>query len=169
MDWMGERERTCCFTGHRPEKLPWRGDERSPDCVALKARLSEELEGLYERGFRHFICGMAKGTDLYFAREVLSLRERRPGVVLEAAIPCPTQADSWSEADRARYHEILERCDLETLVQHHYDRYCMLRRNRYMVEHASLLLAVYNGRGGGTRYTISHAMDRGLEVIILEP
>lgn len=27
------RETTCCFTGHRPEKLPWREDEGDPRCL----------------------------------------------------------------------------------------------------------------------------------------
>ena len=28
-----EIEKTCCFTGHRPEKLPWRDNERDPPCL----------------------------------------------------------------------------------------------------------------------------------------
>ena len=39
-----DREQTCCFTGHRPEKLPWRYDESDPRCVELKGRLAAALE-----------------------------------------------------------------------------------------------------------------------------
>lgn len=163
------RDQTCCFTGHRPEKLPWGSNERDRDCVELKRRLAEALENFYQKGYRHFICGMAKGADLYFAEAVLDLREKHAGVSLEAAVPCPTQTRSWSPADKARHAAILERCDLETMVQQHYDRYCMLRRNRYMVGRSSALLAVYDGMGGGTMYTISCAMDQGLEIVRLEP
>ena len=49
-----DRAHTCCFTGHRPEKLPWREDESDPRCLALKARLRRELEEAYRQGFRHF-------------------------------------------------------------------------------------------------------------------
>lgn len=161
------KEQTCCFTGHRPSKLPWRGEENHPDCLALKTRIREELEGLYRRGFRHFITGMAKGCDLYFAEAVLDLREQYSDVNLEAAIPCKTQADSWSRTERERYHAILERCDMETLVQHNYTRDCMLRRNRYMVERSGAVLAAYDGMGGGTMYTLNYAMEHGLETIIL--
>ena len=164
-----ERKITCCFTGHRPEKLPWRDDEGAPGCVELKARIARTLEELYRRGYRHFISGMAKGADLYFAEAVLALRERCPDVVLEAAVPCSSQADRWSAAEQARYRTILDRCNLESLIQQHYDRFCMFRRNRYMVEHSSLLLAVYDGSKGGTRYTIGYAVDRGLEIVRLEP
>ena len=82
-----ERETTCCFTGHRPDKLPWRDDEWDPRCVALKERLAAALEDAYNKGMRHFICGMARGADFYFCEAVLRLKERRPGITLEAAIP----------------------------------------------------------------------------------
>ena len=62
----------------------------------------------------------------------------------------------------------MERCDGETLLQHHYDRGCMLRRDRYLVDHASLLIAVYDGMLGGTMYTLSYAMKKGVETVILD-
>jgi hypothetical protein len=39
---------------------------------------------------------MAQGSDLYFCEAVLALRRVHPDVVLEAAIPCPEQADGWA-------------------------------------------------------------------------
>ena len=44
----------------------------------------------------------------------------------------------------------------------------MLRRNRYMVDHSALLIAVYDGMLGGTMYTLSYAMKQGLEIVTLE-
>ena len=84
-----EQAETCCFTGHRPDKLPWGVREDDPRCTDLKARLAAALEAEYDAGTRHFICGMARGADLYFAEAVLALRERRSGVTLEAARPGP--------------------------------------------------------------------------------
>ena len=86
-------------------------------------------------------------------------------MTLEAAIPCPTQADGWSAAQRERYRRILEQCDYETMVQEHYTRECMQRRNRYMVDHSDLLIAVHDGLPGGTRYTIEYALRRGVNII----
>lgn len=162
------REITCCFTGHRPEKLPWGWDETDPRCEALKGRIAAEVGRAYGRGYRHFICGMANGADFYFCEAVLALRNRCADVILEAAIPCEEQAARWTEADRDRYFLLVEACDLETLVQHNYDRGCMLRRNRYMVDHASLLIAAFDGMLGGTMYTITYAMRRDLEVVTLD-
>lgn len=38
-----------------------------------------------------------------------------------------------------------------------------------MVEHATHLLAVYDGKPGGTQYTVNYARERGLNMTIIEP
>ena len=164
-----DESRTCCFTGHRPDKLPWGLNEGDPRCAALKASLARALEGLYRRGFRHFISGMAMGCDLYFAQGALELRARLPDVTVEGAVPCPTQASRWPEPLRRRWRAILDACDLETVVQQNYDRSCMLRRDRYMVDRSAAVLAVFNGTPGGTQYTLNYAMDQGREILLLDP
>ena len=162
-----ERSQTCCFTGHRPAKLPWGSDERDPRCLALKRSILRELEKLYRNGYRHFISGMALGCDLYFAEAVLELKESYPAVTLEAALPCPGQADRWSEENRAHWQRILDACDLETVVQDHYDRWCMLRRDRYMVDRSSTVLAAFDDTPGGTKYTLDYAAKQRLDILLL--
>jgi uncharacterized phage-like protein YoqJ len=136
--------------------------------VELKQRLRREAERAYEDGFRHFITGMARGTDQYFAQIVLALKEDLPGITLEAAIPCEEQAARWKESERERYFDLVARCDLETVVQRHYDRGCMQRRNRYMVDRSARLIAAYDGLLGGTMYTIHYALRRGVEVVMVD-
>lgn len=157
---MRGRPYTCCFTGHRPEKLPWGSDESDPRCAVLKRKIYDAVESAYDGGMRHFICGMARGCDFYFAEAVLELRRVYGDVTLEAAVPFPGQADGWPEADRDRWQSILYQCDLETLVQEQYSRGCMPRRNRYMVDHSALVIAVYGGVSGGTRQTLEYALKR---------
>ena len=164
-----DERRTCCFTGHRPDKLPWGLDERDPRCAALKRSLDRELETLYRRGFRHFISGMAMGCDFYFAEAALALREKYPDLAVEGAVPCPTQAQRWPEHLRRRWRDILDRCDLETMVQQNYDRWCMFRRDRYMVDRSAAVLAVFDGTSGGTQYTLNYAMDKKRELLLLDP
>lgn len=161
---MRARRISCCFTGHRPGKLPWGYREEDPRCVSLKRRIADAVESAYQEGFRHFLCGMAQGCDLYFCEAVLRLREVHPEVTLEAAIPCPTQADAWPRDQRERYARLVAACDYETVVSARYTPGCMHRRDRYMVDHASLLIAAFDGTPGGTRYTVEYAMGRGVPV-----
>lgn len=162
------RAQSCSFSGHRPEKLPWGSNEQDPRALAFKSALASALEEAYALGYRHFLCGMARGADLNFGEAVVLLRERHPEVTLEAAIPFEGQAAAWIVSDSARYQALLSRCDFETVIQHSYTGGCMLRRNRYLIDHSSRLIAAYNGEGGGTLYTITYALREALEVLILD-
>ncbi len=166
---MRARPISCCFSGHRPGKLPWGNQENDERCLRLKERLYDAVLMAYDEGYRHFICGMAQGCDMYFCEAVLQLREVHAEVSLEAAVPCPTQANGWSREQRERYQRLLAQCDYETVVQQEYTPDCMQRRNRYMVDHASLLIAVHEGLPGGTRRTIEYAMRRGLDIVDIPP
>ena len=44
----------------------------------------------------------------------------------------------------------------------------MLRRNRYMVDRSSLLIAAFDGTLGGTMYTITYAMRQGAVIVTLD-
>jgi uncharacterized phage-like protein YoqJ len=162
---MDETSTTCCFTGHRISKLPWGGDENDPRCSALKEKLSAVTEAVYQSGVRHFICGMANGCDLYFAEAVLALRSAHPEITLEAAVPFEGQADRWSPELRARYNVLLSSCDRYTLLQRQHTQDCMMRRNRYMVDASSVVVACFDGKPGGTMNTLLYAMREEKEVI----
>ncbi len=162
---MAERERSCCFTGHRAAKLPWGMDEADPRCLELKRRIADAVEAVYAAGVRHYICGMANGCDMYFGEAVLELRSRRAGVVLEAAVPYEGQAERWPEGLRLRYGRLLGECDYYTLVSREFSPGCYQRRNHYMVDSSAVLIAAYDGRPGGTMSTLLYAMRQGLEII----
>ena len=118
-------------------------------------------------GCREFLCGMARGCDLYFAEAVLECRRQYPAVTLEAVVPCPNQADRWPEAERRRYAQLLQRCDRVTILEPAYSKGCMLRRNRAMVDRADRMITVYDGGPGGTASTVAYAQKRGVEIIPL--
>ena len=99
---MAERERSCCFTGHRAAKLPWGDTEQDARCLELKRHIADAVEAVYGSGVRHFICGMANGCDLYFFDAARYLRLSHPEVTIEAAIPFSGQADRWRPELRAR-------------------------------------------------------------------
>jgi uncharacterized phage-like protein YoqJ len=156
---------TCCFTGHRANKLPWGQNEDDPRCIELKARIANAAEAVYSSGVCHFICGMATGCDMYFCEAVISLRSVRENVTIEAAIPWEGQAEHWSGAQRDRYFRLLSECDYRTVLQTGYTPDCMMKRNRYMVDSSSVLIAAYGGTAGGTMNTMLYAGRKGLEII----
>jgi len=80
------------------------------------------------------------------------------------------QADKWPASARELYFSILARADEVVYVARKYSSGCMLKRNRYLVDHAHCLLAVYNGEyRGGTAMTVRYAQKTGKRVIVLDP
>lgn len=156
------------FTGYRPEKLPFFGED-DPMCIDLKQRLSEQIGKLINDGADEFYTGMALGVDTWAAEAVLEHKKTHPEIKLIAVLPCPEQADRWTDADKARYRSILERCDKTMMVSPRYDRDCMLKRNRALVELCDVLVAVYDGKRGGTRYTVNFAKKSGKITILIAP
>ena len=163
---MTDREKTCCFSGHRPTKLPWIQNEDDEKCIALKAEIASRLDGFYAGGYRIFMCGMAIGCDTYFAEEVLKLRKKHGDVRLIAVVPCADQDSHWTKAQRARYRRLLDECDDIRVLRETYSPDCMMKRNTYMVDRSSLLYACYSGKPGGTMKTILYATRQGLDVIL---
>ncbi|NCB51981.1 MAG: DUF1273 family protein [Clostridia bacterium] len=162
---MADKSVTCCFTGHRAAKLPWRFDESDPRCAQLKTKIFDAAEALFFSGVRHYICGMANGCDMYFCEAVIALRSEHPEVEIEAAVPYEGQAESWPQELKRRYFRLLSDCDEETLVCRLYTPDCMMRRNHYMVDSSSVVIAAYDGKPGGTMSTLLYAIRRGLEII----
>ena len=165
-------KRACCaFTGYRPQKLPYGNDESHPDCVNLKLRLMEEINRHIDMGIKIFITGMALGVDQWAAEIVLKLKEMYPygDIKLWCAIPYDKQASTWTERQKKRYYAILSKADRIDHVSHLYYDGCLLARNRFMVDHATHLIAVYDGLNGGTQYTVNYAKRKGLKVIIIQP
>lgn len=163
-------ERCCAFTGHRPRKFPWGYNEADARCVALKETLAKEIAKLVETGYTDFLSGMAEGTDAWAAMAVLALKKENPALKLHCVLPCEGQADGWAASARELYFSILEQADDIIYVSREYSKDCMLKRNRYLVDHATCLLAVYNGEWrGGTAMTVRYAGKLEREIIILNP
>ena len=163
-------EKTCAFTGHRPKSFPWKYDEAARDCVLLKKVLTAQIIALTNRGVTDFLSGMALGVDLWSAQIVLDLREKNPALNLYCILPCENQEVKWSAPMQEQYRSILGQANDVVYVDRAYNRECMLKRNHYLVDHASILLAVYNGvRRSGTGATVRYAQKLGREIYIINP
>ena len=160
---------TCCFTGHRPNKLPWGYKEKGIRFLLLKNKLRKTIIKAIKNGYKYFISGMALGSYMICAEIVLKLKKKHPNIELECAIPCINQTEKWLKDSIDRYNYILSKADNVTYVSNKpYFNGCMQKRNKYMIDNSSLLIAVYNGSSGGTKQTIELAKYSKLKICILK-
>ena len=164
---MDEIAITCCFSGPRPKNYPWGSDQACEEKIAEKLKIA--VQDAIERGYRHFISGMAAGIDLFAAKIVLLMRENMPDkrITLEAAVPFPDQTRRWKEETKLEYESILSRCDKVHYIADAFSVAAYKERDQYMVDHSSLLIAVPGKLNGGTARTIAYAMKLKREVVLI--
>lgn len=156
----------CCVTGHRPKGFPFPRNKENELYKLYLKNLKKEIKILIGEGYDHFISGMADGADSDFAVCVAELRQSGYSIILEAALPYPVQKrkneNSVSENSRK---DLLGKCDVVVEVSPYFFRGCMHKRNRYMVDKADVILAIWNGEDhGGTWSTIKYANLRKKEI-----
>jgi len=156
------------FTGYRPEKMPF-PDENHPLCGALKKRLRGEIEKCIDDGADCFFTGMARGTDMWCAEIVLELKKTHDNLKLTAIIPCRTQPNGWKSEEKLRYENILKKCQGVVCVSENYTKSCMMKRNRALVDCCDVLIAVFDGKSGGTANTVNYARTKSRKIIIVSP
>ena len=127
------------------------------------------MSKLYEHGADDFYTGMALGVDMWCAEAVLRLREIHPEVRLNAVIPCRGQESRWSAREQQRYQKILAQCSKVMCLSESYTKDCMMKRNRALVELCDLLVAVFDGKPGGTKFTVDYAAKLGRKTIVIPP
>ncbi len=155
-----KRMHRCAFTGHRPEKL------NLPE-AEVRELLHSAIGQAYKDGFNVFISGGARGVDLWAADIVLLLKAEYPDIKLMCAVPFIGYNSKWSEKDKAESRRILERADLVVPVCGGYSEGCFQRRNEWMIDHCSRLIAVWNGQPSGTANAVRYAQRKGVETINL--
>ncbi|MGM9646978.1 MAG: SLOG family protein [Eubacteriales bacterium] len=151
------KEQVCCFTGHRD--MPFSVMQE------VLPRLTEAVAELLRADVSTFIVGGARGFDTLVAIQLINLRRHLyPHLRLVLARPCPGQADRWPAAERALYETVRREVDLDLLLSDRYYNGCMQRRNAFMVEHSSHLLAYVTRTSGGSYQTLTLARRQGLHI-----
>ncbi len=156
---MQDPKTICCFTGHRA--VP------ASHVSRLYELLDEEILFLYNRGVRTFRAGGAIGFDTIAALRVLYLKSQGYDVTLSLILPCRDQASRWPRSAVLDYNFILSRADSVTYVSETYNRFCMLQRDRALVDGSGYCISYLTENQGGTAYTVSYALKNGLELINL--
>jgi len=163
------KSNTACFTGHRPNKLPWGYNENMINCKIFKQDLKAMIESLINLGITTFFTGMAEGFDMISAEIVLNLKNKFPEIKLIAVIPCLGQEIKWNLNQQKRYINLINQCDKKIVLSRQYTQTCMNDRNRSMVDNSSIVIACFNGNPGGTQNTIRYAKQQNCKLKIINP
>lgn len=135
-------------TGHRPQKLGGFG----PGTYGRLKDLARAV--LTKHKPRVVISGMALGWDQALAEAAIEL-----GIPVQAAIPCKGHSSKWPAESQERYRQILEH-PLVTVGYSCLEPYrgeLMQRRNKWMVDAADLVVALWDGTPGGTANCVRYA------------
>lgn len=151
---------TCCFTGHRPNKMNYTENE-------IKPHLKNAINTAIDNGYTFFITGMAEGVDIWAAETLLDYKKTFKNIKLICAVPYPGFHKNRSIAEINRYKNILNNADYIKWINSHYFRGCYQVRNKWMVDLSTLVIAVYNGQKSGTKNTVEYAQQKGIKVINL--
>lgn len=143
---------TCALTGHRT----------LPKDFNVNA-LYDTLEELIRSGYDVFLCGMARGFDL-LSLECLAALKQKYRIRIEACIPYRGHGESFKNAERKRYTDLLSWCDEERVLYEYYCDGCFLARDRFMVDRADILFAYCIKDKGGAAYTVNYAQKKGVEI-----
>jgi uncharacterized phage-like protein YoqJ len=133
----------------------------------VKAGLTEQIQKAVSEGYTTFITGMAKGVDLWAGKIVADLRDSGSDIRLIGASPYEGFGKGWAPEWQSLSQEILQRADLVKYVCSGYNKSCFMTRNKWMVDHSNLVIAVFNGEKGGTKNTIDYARKQGIEVRLI--
>lgn len=156
---MNQKEKTCCFTGHR-KISKWKYG-------ILKRKLMNTTEDLIKKGYVYFGTGGALGFDTMAAQTVLELKQVYNHIKLILVLPCPDQTICWNDRDIKVYEKIKKQCDKCVYVSDKYVNGCMHKRNRHLVDFSSVCVCYLRKETGGTAYTIRYGESKGINIIRL--
>jgi len=145
-------------TGHQPHLLGGFGEE-----AALRLRT------FARRWLQHtrpgeVICGMAPGWDLAMAEAALE-----EAVPLVAALAWPGQGRNWPEDAYRHLQALLERAAHVHIVFPQRTPEMWTVRDRWVLERADHVVALWSGVEGGTAQAVAHARALGKPVENLWP
>lgn len=163
-----EKNKTVCFSGHRPEKLPDSGNDNSQIIRMLKSLLYKEIIDCIEQGYNCFVTGLARGVDLWAGEIILEQKSLGRQVSLIAAVPYREHGKSFKDRDKFTLGNILSKADEIVYVSESYSKNCMRLRNEYMINRSGKLIAVVSDYKSGTGQTIRYAQKQGIEVKIID-
>lgn len=148
-------------TGHRPHKL----GGYSPS-NPLKKRIKEVMAKIIDLlKPEEVISGMALGVDQWWAEVALE-----SGVPVYAAVPFVGQESRWPDSSKEHYRVLMQAATrVKVVCEGGYSAAKMQKRNEWMVDHADVILAIWDGSKGGTGNCVAYAQKQKKPLLIWNP
>ena len=151
-----QRNITVAFTGHRTY------------CGEANLDLRQTILRLCEEGFTRFLCGMAWGFDLAAGEAVAEAKKHCSEIELVAVVPYDGFGSLFHGDDAEQYGRVMAAADEVVVVSEQGGDAAFRRRNDYLVDNASIVVAWFDGAPrGGTAYTVRRARHSRLPVVNL--
>ncbi len=153
------KEKAVAFSGHRIIKKDFSVDN-------LKIKIEKKIN----EGFEFFLVGMALGFDTLCFKILKQIKKEKKdkNIKIIACVPCPEQDKYFKKSQREEYQKMLKEADSVVLVSPAYDEACMRRRNVFMLDNSSILIAYLYSTFGGTYFTVKTAVEKNLTIEYLK-
>ena len=169
-----------CITGYRPNKLPQRYgyNIHSAAYVDLQRVIKDILDMeliRHSESELECISGMALGIDQAYVDFLAEkyrncIKARGMSLEITAAVPCRGQETKWPIASREEYHRLLALCDnVHYVTNGSFTSSCREERNRWMVDCSDVVIAVWDGKSGGTANCVRYAKQKKRTIYYVDP
>lgn len=152
-EYLINKAKTACVSGHRA--LSYKFDE---------SKLKKEFYNLIDNGYDTFLVGMALGFDSICFRILEKIREKKP-IKIVACVPCEEQDKLFNSQQKKEYRRMLVQADQKIVLSQTYTPQCMQKRNKFMVDNSSIVIAFLTQNFGGTKRTVEYALKNKVKVV----
>lgn len=167
--------KVCAVTGHRPTRFKFKYNEDYSLCKKIKRSMQKQFMRLHdEEGVRRIYVGGSLGVDMWAGEIVLRLKET-PGyedMELAVVLPFPGHDFRWDGRSRKRLKFLIKHSIEHLIIGTQDCRESYIKRNRYMIEQADYLLAVYDNdqtEQSGTMQMVNYAKKKRLHMVFIHP
>lgn len=166
------------LTGHRPTKLG--GYDTS---LPSYRKLQDDLEQFIAYQLQSYDVivghsGLALGADTIWSKAILNMRQKHPNrVQFHAEIPFMEQHNKWfKKSDIDFWLEQVNSADYKTIYMDSNTELSTKNvvkalddRNIGMIDHADILIAVWDGSSGGTGNAVHYAKSINKQIQYVKP
>ena len=131
------------------------GHSQIADKDTIRKHLKDEIQELLRAGHRKFYLGGYGDFDILAAVVLAELKDTYPDMERLLILPHPDRKVDTSLYDGTLYPP------LENVPK----RFAISRRNKWMVENSSVMVACVDHDWGGAAKTLEHAVKKGLQII----